>query len=246
MSNKKSNKLIRKPGHHLDRLVSNEQLKKNESHGNEVGEFLLKNKNNTLVKKTVKPLEFFSVSQTAKSHSLPTSFSLKSLGDYIFNIVDTNIVGAAHGCIDDIPLTVPPKLDKYKTIITDSQIWQMDERHIKHLISLMDAHTNFTILCHTHQVSSVEQWFKNLNIDSSRVDICISVFKYSIWAQDAYVASNGSILCEGVKFVRNDDMSIADDVSAQTEISALQFYLYILILMTILKRLKSFYPYISK
>jgi len=57
-----------------------------------------------------------------------------------------------------------------------------------------------------------------------------SVFEYSIWAQDAYVnlvdAGGEVVLCEGVNFPRYDDMSIADDVAAQSDCRALQSYLY--------------------
>ena len=110
------------------------------------------------------------------------------------------------------------------------RIAALDARHLTTLMSLMDSHTRFTLLCHQNQITTIEQWLSELGITTDRAAICLSVFEYSIWAQDAYVnlvdASGETVLCEGVNFPRYDDMSIADDVAAQSDCRALQSYIY--------------------
>ncbi|MCE3259882.1 MAG: pPPM1a, partial [Bacteroidetes bacterium] len=115
----------------------------------------------------------------------------------------------------------------------DTNIHPMDERHFKTLIKLLfkaDENRHFTLLCHVTQVDKVKKWFEEMKIPEEKFSICLSVWKYSIWAQDAYVALNDQkgnpVLCEGVHFPRVDDPTVADDIAAQTDKSSLQSYLY--------------------
>jgi hypothetical protein len=150
--------------------------------------------------------------------------SMHNFGEYVCGLINTRIVSDERGRIADMLLTVPPP--------HGNLVDQSTERHLRTLIWLMskaDKNRHFTMVCHPKQVDYVKQWFTELQMDGNN-SICISTFKYSIWAQDAYVAvtdNNGrAILCEGVHFPRYDDATIADDVAAQTNISALQSYLY--------------------
>jgi|GEM_PF-1996953 len=186
------------------------------------GDYLTKRTGNPLVRGLARPFSRFSISETSSSRSIPRNFSLSTLGDYVCNLADTRLIGAAHGRIDNILLTVPPN--------GTPPVDPLDERHITTLMSLMDSHTRFTLLCHQNQISTIEQWLASLGLSPGRASICLSVFEYSIWAQDAYVnlvdASGEIVLCEGVNFPRYDDMSIADDIAAQSDCRALQSYLY--------------------
>lgn len=221
---------LRKVGHESDLNLTDEDLAQIEALRKEAAAFLSKETEQPLVPGVLPELETFSLDDLTANRSFPENFSLSTFGDYVCNIVNTSIVGAAHGKIENLLLAIPPNLDRNGRIITNPAVDAMDERHQKTLISLLDSHTSLTIVCHSHQVATVQQWLQDLGVPQSRVKLCISVFKYSIWAQDAYVAlsdaTGGQVLCEGVNFPRYDDMSIADDVSAQTSVSALQSYLY--------------------
>lgn len=156
-----------------------------------------------------------------------TFLSMRNFGEYVCGLINTRIVSDEHGRIANILLTVPPHSDSQGNVVDPS-----DERHLRTLIRLMksaDGNRHFTMLCHPNQVTQVGRWFTDLQLDGKN-SISISTFRYSIWAQDAYVAlsddTGRSILCEGVHFPRYDDATIADDVAAQTNISALQSYLY--------------------
>jgi|SoiMethySBSTD1v2_1073268.scaffolds.fasta_scaffold47102_5 hypothetical protein len=153
--------------------------------------------------------------------------SMRNFGEYVCGLIKTKIVSDEHGRIADILLTVPPHSDSEGNVVDPS-----DERHLRTLIRLMksaDSNRHFTMLCSPNQVAQVRRWFTDLQLDDKN-SISISTFKYTVWAQDAYVAvtddAGRSILCEGVHFPRRDDATIADDVAAQTSISALQSYLY--------------------
>ena len=153
----------------------------------------------------------------------------KNIGDYVCNILRTSLVSDEAGRIADILLTVPPHRSEDPEILVDP--W--DERHLRALTGLMyaaDRERHFTMLCQPRQVKQVRSWFEDAAIPPERYSISISTFNYSIWAQDAYVAlkddAGKPILCEGVHFPRYDDPTLADDISAQTDKSALQSYLY--------------------
>lgn len=156
------------------------------------------------------------------------SFSFKNYGDYVCNILKTNLVSDENGKVTDILLAVPPYYDPKSP---NTYVDPMDKRHLTSLIRLMfsaDTGRHFTMICHSYQFKEVESWF--YDIDTSKFSLNISVFNYSIWAQDAYVAlkdeNNSTIICEGVLFPRADDHSIADDISAQTNNSTYQSYLF--------------------
>jgi hypothetical protein len=153
--------------------------------------------------------------------------SMRTFSEYVCGLVNTRLVSDERGRIADILLTVPPVPPPSDYIVAPS-----DERHLRTLIRLMteaDSKRHFTMLCQPDQRAYVKRWFSELQIDGNN-SISISVFNYSIWAQDAYVALTDdhgrSILCEGVSFTRDADATIADDVAAQTDKSALQSYLY--------------------
>ncbi len=158
------------------------------------------------------------------------SFSFKNYGDYVCNLLKTNLISDENGRIADILLTVPPYFNRNNpSLLVDPS----DKRHLSTLIRLMyqaDGDRHFTILCRANQISEIETWFSDLGISNTKYSLNISVFDYSIWAQDAYVAledqNKNTIICEGVLFPRYDDHSIADDISAQTDNSAHQSYLY--------------------
>ncbi|MBK8872826.1 MAG: hypothetical protein IPN13_02460 [Bacteroidetes bacterium] len=151
------------------------------------------------------------------------SFNTKRFGDYVCNVLKTTIVSDEKGRIGDILLTVPP----------GEKIDESDERHLLSLIKLMhdeNENRHFTMLCHANHLPVVKSWFDKLGIHESKYSLNISIFQYSIWAQDAYVALkdelNNPIICEGVHFPRYDDATIADDISMQTNNSAMQSYLF--------------------
>jgi hypothetical protein len=186
------------------------------------GNYLNKRLGSTFIKGFNQPFARFSAREAMRGGRLPENFGINTLGDYVCNVINTKIIGSAHGRITRILLAVPP---------TDSAaVNERDERHITTLIRLMDGHTKFCIVCRPEQVPTVESWATKYGLSPARFEICLSVFDYSIWAQDAYVNlldQNGrTVLCEGVCFPRYDDMTIADDVAMQTDISALQSYLY--------------------
>lgn len=204
---------------------SNEAVRRNAAQQLHTGQILLKK----VLPSAPRPDSFFeyfssrrSVEEPSGRSLVPGNFSLSTLGDHLCRAVDTTLIGAAHGRIDSILLTVP----------TDGEnaVNGWDERHLKRLMGLMDAHTRFHLLCHAHQLPTLEGWLPGLGISPDRVHFCLSVFDYTIWAQDAYVslstAQQETILCEGVCFTRGEDMSIADDVAAQSECRALQSYLF--------------------
>ncbi len=156
--------------------------------------------------------------------------SMRSIGDYYCTTTQTKLVSDEAGRVADILLTVPPYYDKNNPNVN---VDPSDERHLKRLISLLwsaDTNRQFTMLCQSYQIQDVENWFNDGGIPVTSFSISASVFNYSIWAQDAYVALNGqgdeSVICEGVHFPRYDDATIADDVAAQTDKYAMQSYLY--------------------
>ncbi len=171
-------------------------------------------------------------SSISESFTNNKSFSFRNYSDYVCSILNTKLVSDENGRVADILLTVPPNRS-YNPQIPSSAVDSSDKRHLSTLIKLMynvDEDRHFTMLCHSYQITEVESWFTGLGISNSKYSLNISVFDYSIWAQDAYVAledqNTDTIICEGVLFPRVDDHSIADDISAQTNNSTLQSYLF--------------------
>jgi hypothetical protein len=158
------------------------------------------------------------------------SITTSALGDRLGVLLSVEIVPSAHGRIDQILLTVPPFTDENGEPAPDWPVSPHYERHLRRLIELLGPDRKYTIVCHHYQRDRVREWIDEVGISRDDLQLVLSVFDYSIWAQDAYVALTapfqGPLLAEGVLFPRYDDMSVADDVAAQTPVSALQSYLY--------------------
>ena len=161
---------------------------------------------------------------TSESSSI-TSFNMRQFNDHICNQISTTIVPSAHGKIEDLLITVPADQSRFGQ-------WFVDSRYQRHYIALIEGlggNRTYTVVCHPDTEQQIRNWFTGVN--NVTVNFVFSPrFQYSIWAQDAYIAlqdaSHTSILSEGVLFPRYDDMSIADDVAAQTSTAVLQSYLY--------------------
>jgi hypothetical protein len=140
----------------------------------------------------------------------------------------TKILSDAKGRIKNILLTIPPHYDpKNPGLSVDPK----DARHFKSLIRhLSKQKRKYTILCHAGQIETVRRWFRTCDVAKKDYSILLSVFNYSIWAQDAYIAlqdkKGDTFLAESICFTRDHDMSVADDVSVQSDIKRLQSFLY--------------------
>jgi len=158
--------------------------------------------------------------------SLLQSFNTHRLSDYICGEIETKIVPYSHGRIDRMLLTVPTYLDDNGNLYLD----ELEERHFQSLIKSLGQQRTYIIVCHPKFEQRVTQWFEDQDVNSEVLFVFSPIFEYSIWAQDAYIAMNSNvlnhILFEGILFPRYQDMTIADDVSAQTDTSVLQSYLY--------------------
>jgi hypothetical protein len=140
----------------------------------------------------------------------------------------TVLLPDAKGKIENILLTVPPYYDQKNP---DVPIHPTEAVHFKSLLKhLSEEERHYTLLCHASQLRQIRRWFSSLGIDERSYSLAVSVFNYSIWAQDAYVAltdqNRSTILAESVCFTRDHDMSVADDLSMQTMIMQKQSYLY--------------------
>ncbi len=140
----------------------------------------------------------------------------------------TRILPDARGKIENILLTLPPYYDQKNP---DVPVNPGEAKHFQNLLAALSKHKrNYTILCHASQIKTIKRWFKAAGIDEQDYQVAISVFNYSIWAQDAYLAlqdHKGDIwLSESICFTRDHDMSVADDVAMQTDLKRMQSYLY--------------------
>jgi hypothetical protein len=133
----------------------------------------------------------------------------------------TRLIPSAVGRIDRLLLTVPWFYQEDSADVVDP--WQRE--HFKAILGHLGDQVLFTIVCHFEQQDEIRRWFDELNIDPSRLQLVLSKYDYLVWAQDAYIALHSEhpepILCEGVRFLRHDDMVIADDVAAQTDVRQL-------------------------
>ena len=155
---------------------------------------------------------------------------LKALGphrisDYLCSAAGARIVPSCHGRIEHMLLTIPSYAGDDGKIQIDPTL----ARHYQTLITNLGNDRHFTVLCHPITRKEIEGWFSAL--EGVTFDFAFSPrFAYTMWAQDAYIAltdrAGRSILSESVVFDRDDDMSIADDIAAQTDIATLQSYLY--------------------
>lgn len=153
------------------------------------------------------------------------SFNMRRFSDYVCGVLNTAIVPASHGRIEDLLLTVPSFNDQLGQVVLSPR----HERHYKALIAGLGNNRTYTVVCHPGTAQQIRGWFTGLT--NVTVNIVFSPrFNYSIWGQDAYVAmlddQGAKILAEGVCFPRYDDMTIADDVAAQAKVAVLQSYLY--------------------
>ncbi|TCU33137.1 hypothetical protein [Rhizobium azibense] len=171
------------------------------------------------VKASIKALR--EAADPATLNKAQKTFNMRAFAHELLRTSQFKTVSSCEGRIANILITVPS---------TDrGTISARNERHYRRLISLMGGNRTYTILCRPSHIATIRTWFAS--IADVQVDFAYSpCFDYSIWAQDAYVALSGgagqSLLIEGVCFPRYDDMTIADDLSAQTAISLIQSYLY--------------------
>jgi hypothetical protein len=99
---------------------------------------------------------------------------------------NTRLVKDACGKIENILLTVPAYYNHRKPGLT---VYPPDERTLKTLLRHLSEHPrHYTILCQVNQSEVIEDWFRELKVPPSNYTICTSVFNYSLWAQDAYLA----------------------------------------------------------
>lgn len=102
--------------------------------------------------------------------------------------------------------------------------------HFSRLLSTFGKSVHWVIVSGDRERPFVDQWLTQAGIPPAVVSHVHSRFDYTIWAQDPYLALQDScheVLCEGVLFTREDDMTIADDVDAQVaQILASQSYLF--------------------
>ncbi|HWN44254.1 MAG TPA: hypothetical protein VNW71_18665 [Thermoanaerobaculia bacterium] len=154
---------------------------------------------------------------------LPSGFSMRKLGAEIAEAVGAKVVSEHEGLIDTLLITIPRQ--------TAKPIDLLDARHYRALFSGLGNWVKYVVLCDPRQNEAVLSIAQHAGLPVENIRIVSSPrFDYSIWAQDAYVALNDSansmILCEGVSFTRAEDMTIADDIVVQSDISLLQSYLY--------------------
>ncbi len=134
---------------------------------------------------------------------------------------ETRLIPAAEGRIDHLLLTVPRYWDPQGVEVVDP--WLRD--HVYAIIGHLGGKVLYTIVCQFEQQEVVRRWFRELDIDERQLQLVLSKYDYLVWAQDAYIAleteQSEPALCEGVLFVREEDMAIADDVAAQTDVRLL-------------------------
>lgn len=163
----------------------------------------------------------------ASSHRNLEYFNSRRFNDYLLNSVSSKIVPSVNGRIENLLITVPSQRDKQGSFVVSPR----HKRHYQALIAGLGDNRIYTVVCHPDIRSEIESWFSNSGHLNVKIDFVFSPkFDYSIWAQDAYASvydnTGQSYLTEGVLFPRYDDMTIADDVAAQSSVAVLQSYLY--------------------
>lgn len=170
------------------------------------------------------PTDFMSMID--KTMNAPdTSFSTRRFSEALALAMQTQIVPSCLGRIENLLITVPYHRDDNGNVRLNPR----EVRHFETLIEALGDNRTYTIVCHPGTRSTIERW-SNL-ASGIQLDIVeMPKFRYTIWAQDAYIGLRGNngqqILAEGVLFRRRSDMAVADEVAMQTSISALQSYLY--------------------
>lgn len=135
------------------------------------------------------------------------------------------IVSEHEGRVTRLLLTVP------KPYRNTGPVDDRLARHFETLIARMGARVDYLVVAAPRQRATVEEWLRRAGVAPSRLTFVESPrFDFTIWAQDAYVAlrdaDGNSILCEGIAVPRGEDMTVAYDIAAQTEVSAVPSPLY--------------------
>lgn len=145
---------------------------------------------------------------------------------------ETKILSETEGRIEAILLTVPPFLGPDGKPDENNPVDPREDRHFARLLKILGPNRDYIVVCHYYQEDRVKKWATDAGIDVDK-NVCtvLSVWANTLWAQDAYIALSSTnednpILCEGIIFNRNDDMSIADDVAAQAPLTARSSVLY--------------------
>ena len=165
----------------------------------------------------LKSLEFIKA-----NGALPEGFSHRRFFDTLTTSVGAKIVSEHQGRIEKMLIAVP-----YYAV----QVAEIHARHYAALFQGIGAACTFVIVCHPDHAAEMAAIATGSGVAPDHIKFVYSPqFDYTIWAQDAYVALNDAagaeILLEGVCFPRGDDMTIADDVAAQSTTACLQSYLY--------------------
>jgi hypothetical protein len=156
------------------------------------------------------------------NRKLPTGFSTRAFSLDLAKEIGGKIVSEHDGKIDFMLISVPRDT---------KPIDPLDARHYSALFKGLGSWVKYIVVCDPRQQKSILELAIGAGLAKESITFALSPrFNYSIWAQDAYVAINDStgamILCEGISFPRYEDMTIADDAAAQSDISLLQSYLY--------------------
>jgi hypothetical protein len=158
--------------------------------------------------------------------SLPPGFSMRSFGSQALESAGARILSEHEGEIGALLLTVP-KHDDERGHVVEPRL----ARHFRHVLGALHPGVQYVIVAAPNQKKSVDKWLAQADVSSDRVTFVESPrFYFTIWAQDAYVAmrdrNDGVVLCEGVSFQRGEDSTIADDIAAQSDVTAMQSYLF--------------------
>ena len=156
------------------------------------------------------------------NRTLPDGFSHRRFLDEITKGLDAKIVSEHQGRIEKMLIAVP---------YYGAEVAELHARHYAALFKGIGPACTFVVVCHPDHAQEMETIASGSGVPAAKIEFVYSPhFDYTIWAQDAYVALNdgagAEILLEGVCFPRGDDMTIADDVAAQSATSCLQSYLY--------------------
>jgi hypothetical protein len=157
---------------------------------------------------------------------LPRGFSLRSLGSRALESAGARILSEHEGEIGTLLLTVPKHDDERGNVVEPRLA-----RHFRHVLGGLHSGVKYVIVAAPNQKKAVDKWLAQAGVASDRVTFVASPrFHFTIWAQDAYVAmrdrNGGIVLCEGVSFQRGEDSTVADDVAAQSDVTAMQSTLY--------------------
>ena len=161
----------------------------------------------------------------AIARSVPSGAPVRARGNRMLEGAGTHIVSEHEGRVTRLLLTVP------KAYGGPASVDAREARHFETLIGRMGTQVNYLVVAAPRQRETVEGWLRAAGIDHSRLTFVESPrFEFSIWAQDAYVAlrdpAGNSILWEGIAIPRGEDMTVAYDIAAQTDVAAVPSHLY--------------------